>query len=297
MSWTLYRWVWRIRSPVHLGISPAGSLARTRLYVPARTLWGALTAELTRARADDRTLTSEDYIQMGEWLQKSTRFSYLYPAQKIGDEWVAWLPQYHDRDGEKEKTGLVWQREDGGLALGDREFRTCLLGTHASTAINPYSDTAEEGTLRETETILPQWRNSRHKHPDGPVAFVGYVFCRDESLWQNLCEIKEIWVGGDSRYGFGCLSQEETTSVSSFWGREINVGEGNPVVKTSVLLAHSIVTNENQAFKGSMEVLQQYDRGAIRISGIAWTPGTKVSGDTDFDFELFPSGLWNIRRG
>ncbi len=52
MSWTLYRWTWRLESPLFVGAPPAGSLNRCRLYVPSRALWGALTAELARRRAN-----------------------------------------------------------------------------------------------------------------------------------------------------------------------------------------------------------------------------------------------------
>jgi len=52
MSWTLYRWVWRLEAPLFLGMPPSGSLNRCRLYVPACNLWGALTAELAQRRAE-----------------------------------------------------------------------------------------------------------------------------------------------------------------------------------------------------------------------------------------------------
>jgi hypothetical protein len=48
VSWALFRWVWQLEGPLHVGMPPAGSINRTRLYVPARALWGALTAELAR---------------------------------------------------------------------------------------------------------------------------------------------------------------------------------------------------------------------------------------------------------
>ncbi|GIW70798.1 MAG: hypothetical protein KatS3mg102_0340 [Planctomycetota bacterium] len=51
MSWSLFRWTWQLESPLYVGMPPAGSLNRCRLYVPARALWGAVTAEIARAAA------------------------------------------------------------------------------------------------------------------------------------------------------------------------------------------------------------------------------------------------------
>ena len=53
MSWSLQRWTWLLESPLFVGTTPAGSLNRCRLYVPARALWGAMTAELSRRQAAD----------------------------------------------------------------------------------------------------------------------------------------------------------------------------------------------------------------------------------------------------
>lgn len=42
MAWQVYRWVWQLESPLHIGLVPAGILNRTRLYIPARTMWGGI---------------------------------------------------------------------------------------------------------------------------------------------------------------------------------------------------------------------------------------------------------------
>ncbi len=102
MSWTLYRWTWRLESSLFVGALPAGSLNRCRLYVPSRTLWGGLTAELARRGASD----FPDYGKKGRMLLENARLTYLFPAEGDGEAWRAWLPRYEKRDG------LVWRRED-----------------------------------------------------------------------------------------------------------------------------------------------------------------------------------------
>jgi len=105
---------------------PAGALNRCRLYVPARTLWGALTAELARLRCED-SFPGDDYKQLGEDIVDNCRFTYLYPAKKIGDKFLAWLPEYESG------RGLVWQRKAGTDPLPDRKFRQLLLDTRPGT--------------------------------------------------------------------------------------------------------------------------------------------------------------------
>jgi len=165
VSWTLYRWTWRLEAPLFVGAPPAGSLNRCRLYVPSRALWGGLTAERARRRGN----SFPRYETEGTTLHENARFTYLFPAECDGKHWRAWLPRYEALDG------LVWRREDRQdieeRQLTDRQMRRRLLDTRPSTAIDPDSDSAEEGSLRETECVLPRWRDI-----ESPVAFVGYVF-------------------------------------------------------------------------------------------------------------------------
>jgi hypothetical protein len=85
VSWSLHRWTWRVASPLFVGAAPSGALNRCRLYVPARPLWGALTAELARDEADH----DPAYREIGNELRKHVRFSYLFPAERVGSDWLA----------------------------------------------------------------------------------------------------------------------------------------------------------------------------------------------------------------
>ena len=96
MSWQPYRRVWRVESPLFVGMPPARALNRCRLYVPAWVVWGAMTAELARENAP---ASFPAYPGTGARLQGSARFTYLYPACLCGDTWVAWLPAYREEEG------------------------------------------------------------------------------------------------------------------------------------------------------------------------------------------------------
>jgi hypothetical protein len=267
VSWTLYRWTWRLESPLFVGALPAGSLNRSRLYVPSRALWGALTAELARRRKNG----FPSYEAEGTTLRESARFTYLFPAECDGKPWLAWLPRYEERDG------LIWRREDrpdGKHDLTNRQMRLRLLDARPGTAIDPDSDSAEEGSLRETECVLPQWRSN-----ESPVAFVGYVF-----LKQDLPELRDLttlFVGGDTRYGLGRLRRLDMTTASEVFGAGVSLNQDKPMVQSGHLLAHAQPSDRVPEIVGSQELLAGWDRTRTdpfrQISETPlWTPGSRV---------------------
>lgn len=300
MSWQLFRWTWRLEASLHVGIAPAGSLNRCRLYVPARALWGALTAELARHEAGNG---DPDYPAVGERLRKDARFTYLYPAEYDGKEWRAWLPRY------EEDKGLVWKREDrrDKDGLSDRRMRSRLVSTRAATAIDPDSDTAAEGSLRETECINTHWRNEDGT-PAGPVALKGYVLIREGSEL-NLANLEGITIGGDARYGLGRLRRIAGMDVASqIFNLDTLLEREQPVVATDTLLAHgradtqpNVDLNKNQTHTeislGDQEAIGGWDygnSGVRRIAGPLWSPGSKTKCQGAWAMEAI--GTWSLSR-
>ena len=280
MAWQAYRWVWRLESPVHIGLSPAGFLNRTRLYIPARAMWGALTAELARQNASGAW---PDYQSIGRDLQENARFSYLYPAEQVNGRWHPWLPRY------EEGRGLCWQRQDGGDPLPDRTFRQRLLSTHPGTAIDPASDTAAEGTLREVEYIMPRWRDT-----GAPVAFAGYVFLRDGNDPYGLKNVKELWVGGESRYGFGRLSRVQPEGpVNDCFGISLDLSDKDPILcEPEFIWAHAPLDG-GEAKAGAWEIVLGWDQNTLRSEASCspcWKPGSRAKGK--IRFRLLGNGLW-----
>ncbi|MDR5696080.1 MAG: hypothetical protein QN121_12545 [Armatimonadota bacterium] len=254
-------------------------LNRTRLYVPARTLWGALTAELARAKVTN----FPDYQQIGEKLQREARLSYLYPAEEIDGKWQVWLPLY------QEDTGLVWEREDGKVEV-ERRFRMRLLITRPGTAIEPESDTAAEGTLREFELISPYWWDDRVS--PRPVALVGYIFYKDAALLQELEPIQTLWVGGDIRYGLGRLDRVAWESADSFFGEKVDLRGEEPEIQTSRVLAHTRPPGGSTSLVGAMECLGGWDMptGGMKTQDLTWAPGSRSKGACNFVVQK--EGLW-----
>ena len=223
MSWSLYRWVWLLESPLSVGSTPAESLNRCRLYVSARALWGALTAELARQQASE----FPNYRVVGDKLQQEVRFTYLFPAKQVEGKWHAWLPNYG------KGRGLLWCRESDGTGaskLHERKFRRQIIWAWPGTAIDPSSDTAAEGSLRETECLNVRWRrddgggNSR-------VAMAGYVFLHNKSNLKELLDnLTYITVGGDTRYGYGRLRRIAMEPATKAFGKEVNLQKEDPMV-------------------------------------------------------------------
>lgn len=294
MSWQLYRWVWQLCSPLHIGTTPAGSLNRTRLYIPARNMWAALTAEIARRRA---ATSFPDYQQIGEMLREHARFSYLFPAEKVHGSWYAWLPRYQTNNG---ASGLFWYREDGGAApVPDRRFRQRLLDTRLGTAIAPGSNTAEDATLREFEYVMPFWRLERSEKgysAPQPVAFVGYCFLRNTgtgTIQGDVTQICEILIGGESRYGFGRLSRVQWEQEDKVFGVSVDLNNQDPLLQgLGYLLAHASLSVSAETW-GDWEVLVRWDWQTLQGNNSpVWRPGTKIR---PANFIITPDGLWQVQ--
>lgn len=146
--------------------------------------------------------------------------------------------------------------------MSEKEFRQKYVTTLLSTAINPNTKNAKDESLHELDVILP---NS--------ISWVGYVKCDKEQLEK----IKEIYIGGDSRYGLGLMkfeAIEETTDYTQtpIKGKIETSTKGEPLT--------NFVKFTNQKFEGSLELLAEYDfsenRPKILNSSFYISSGSKI---------------------
>lgn len=266
MSWSLHRWVWKLRGPVSVGMAPAGALNRCRLYVPARAVWGAYTAELAQTR-------SGDFGEVGRHLREQARFSYLFPAERGGGSWRAWLPRFEfDR-------GLLWAREDdrdGRRSRSDREFRLSLLEARAGTAVAPETDSADDGSLRETECIATRWRVNGTK-PGGEVALVGYVFLKDGV---DLDAVTALFFGGDTRYGLGRADLVSRDGANHLFSTPVCLEGDDPGVESRWVLGHAAASC---GMLGALERVAGWDRYQAGLHATReqplWVPGSRRDND------------------
>ncbi|MEA3385217.1 MAG: hypothetical protein U9Q89_01990 [Thermodesulfobacteriota bacterium] len=291
MTWTLHRWVWRLEAPLFIGMPPAGTLNRCRLYIPARAFHGAVTAEIARSRNGD---SFPDYGKLGWEIGLNCRFTYLYPAEKIGDNYVVWLPKYL-----KDK-GLCWSspnsREDPSE---DCTFRHRLLNSRSGTAIEPATDSSSEGTLRETECINPWWRDSSCcQAKPNPVFLLGYVFLRNNGFRRQLENIDTVFVGGDTRYGLGKTRLEQWDDLSadlSVFGKPVCLDNNDPEIHSNSVWGHAPAGGEFpiNGIRGMKELLGGWEQGNQRKGCLTWAPGSSL--DSSVLWFVNTYGHW-IRR-
>ncbi len=217
MTWNCYLTIFKAESPVHIGYKQIGILKTTRYYITGKAMWGAITANLTRALFDNPN--SNDYQDVGNFVKENIKTTYFFPAIK-GDEkslsdltdvmvevksnknekFGVFLPRY-----EEPKENNKYEREDNrdvGIKfskLSKEEFEQIFVGSFVSTALDATTKTAEEGSLHEFEFIKNRVKIVKSKeHLD--VYWIGYVFAKEKAESKNKkiriekCEESEVKV-------------------------------------------------------------------------------------------------------
>lgn len=280
MSWQCYELKFKAKSPIYIAYgAKLGIVNRTRYYIPGRTMWGAVTAILSRGIMG--SYDSEIYRKIGEFVKNKLVFSYFYV--KSGD---ILYPNYTEE----------------GLKFGDmnkEKFEKDFISSYVSTAIDKTSRTAEEGSLHEFELI-------------SPVEFVGYLFTdlkenhgntkygvpifvkeiSDEKIKVEIEgkdieifeAIKKIQVGGERIYGFGKLEliREEIGQRNRLFGEyDLILDENRPRIKADIALSHVRGFEKLRNIKGDMEPLVWREWGKngagqdIKFGNVALVPGSR----------------------
>lgn len=207
MSWKVYKVIFRLNSPLHVGYRQAGILARTRPYLPGRNLWGAVTVRLARLTAAGMP----DYDGVGRRLKSSVIFTYCFPALKWPEsDFTIFRPTFTER-------GLMWGN------LSHEEFHQKAITSYTATAIAHESRAAEEASLHEIEALAHRTKRGE------PVFLCGYILIVEESMEPALEgfpiaeALRELRVGGEQRYGFGHLAlAADPMPVNEVWGLQID---------------------------------------------------------------------------
>ena len=328
MSWNCYFVIFKAKSPIHIGYRQIGILKTTRYYITGRAIWGALTANLTRALFEEPT--KDNYIKIGEFVREYLKTTYFYPA--IEDEKNASENEtdfYVIFDSKKLRV-LIPNYTQEGLKFGfltREKFEQIFVGSFVSTALELNTRAAEEGSLHEFEFIKDKIELQGRFYE---VYWVGYVFvkketsnelleiadCRDEDIEikkkdNNISVkftqiIKSIRIGGERNYGCGNLRlfKFKKEAGKLFKTAELNAEEKLIIKleKSKPVFSHVEVTNEvanSVEFLGEIEPLvgrEWSEQGAgmkISKSIICLVPGTKLEKDT---YEVSDYGIWRINR-
>lgn len=283
MTWKPYKLVYRAVSPIHIGWHTLGYIKLTRLYVPGRPLWGAITANLTRMSG---IMDKGAYKRVGDFVRDNIFTSYLFPAP----------------DGESPSIRPDFSKKGERAQV---EFERRFIGSTGQTAIEPQNLTAEDETLHETEYMAPILQDGGGGRS---VHFVGYIFIREGASldgrpvdWDRgeirLKEVlRELQVGGDRKYGWGRLVlRRESVPFSGAEGElfgctvrmkekvlELDVDAGSPIP------AHLRVGDETD-LRGDIEPLVGREWGVVKAekkglhggfgqaiseAALCWMPGS-----------------------
>lgn len=296
MAWTFYEVRFRLLSPLHIGHQKIGNIQRTRHYVPARTLWGALTARLTRDTKACRLIGVNDgeYDKMGARVKQQIAFSYFFPA--IKDQ-----PPVHPC---YEQCGLCYL--SGQDKFTPEMFAWRYLGSYASTALDYERNAAEEASLHEVEFISPHARSSSDSQP---VYLRGYIIVAVGCKLPWKAALQEMQVGGERRYGWGRLFLDKAEEVGQgeallFGGLRCEAkNDARPKVlaeNNATLLAHTAVSGIRNTASGEVEPLVgrawEQSKGAgqwVEFTDVCYAPGAKIKESQTF--EMTATHIWQSK--
>ena len=288
MAWRLYRVIYELKSLLHIGYHKIGNVQRTRYYVPARNIWGAVTEKLTRSGFTAQGAPEGNYLEIGKWVRTHCAFSYWFLQDREG---LLFPNIQHDG---------VWY---GSLKESDFERR--YLSAHVTTALDPATTSAETESLHEIEVLGTNGGDNA-----GQLSLTGWVFLDNEAIIRLEGEQKwgqwlgELQVGGERRYGFGRLrmgkdgwrSQDEGQIFDDYRVRYDRERPQIAVVAGKSFLAHTLVQEKVDA-AGSIEPLVGRetvgsDRFGTRLTSaeLCWVPGSVCQATRWFEFA--PEGIW-----
>ncbi len=212
-----YKVTFRQIEPIHIGYRKHGVINETRVFITGQMMWGALVNAYGRVK----NWNSDEYEQNQTLFENISCF---YP--KVDNELL--YPKY----------------KDGEFYLGNMseiEFRQKYVTTYLSTSINPFTKNAKDESLHEIDIILPN-----------NLEWVGYVKCNKTELE----ELKEIYIGGDSRYGLGLMKLEDIREESYTQNPIRGKIEEYTISDTSIT---NFVKFNNQKFEGKLEILAEFN--------------------------------------
>jgi hypothetical protein len=283
MKWQMYIATYELRSPLHIGYHKVGNLQRTRTYIPARNLWGAVTEALTRRGFYTTGAPLGDYQKIGEWVKAHCAFGYWF----IWENDAPLCPHY---EGNRLKYG----------PLTATELERRYLDAHVTTALDAATTSAQAGSLHEVEFIMPYNREGVRTQVSGWVFLeeTARSLLGTESKWRAFLET--LQVGGERRYGFGQLrlTELELKAKSNLEKLEWMLDAGRPCIEVlpgCPLLAHTLITGVEA--RGDIEPLvgrethNSHTFGRVLTSSrVCWTPGSVLTSPARL--EIHQDGYW-----
>ena len=194
---------------------------KSRLYIPGRVLWGAMTNTLTELLAGAHPVRG-DFVKIGEQLGPCEQtFGSFFPSFDEGK--TRWFPCHTGN-------GIYWYPEDsnGSRPLPDSAMAQRLIGSTAGAAIHPERLSAIDAQLHATDHINPYWRDHANGAAAGAVGRVHFAGAMqlpnhislnvsenklDEKMLDQV--FRNCRIGGGRRPGLGRVELASASSASS----------------------------------------------------------------------------------
>lgn len=208
MTWKQYRIIFRLKSPLHVGYRKVGNLMQTRRYVHGKVLWAALTARLTRD-CSGRGFDGGAYIEIGAAIKKYFRFGYLWPAlpRNNVNKVNGWndVETFFSFDVDKKDLGDLEKlfphpKKKNSTNKDQSRFDYLFLSSYAGAAQGHHNRGTEEGSLHDTEFIVPCARNGRQVYLTGSL-WVAEKLPNILKGWDG--KLRHLRLGGEESYGWG----------------------------------------------------------------------------------------------
>lgn len=302
MTWVAYTLTYTAQSPLLVGDFSLGFIQRTRLYIPGWTLWGALTARLTRTLLPQAS--GGDYEAIGALVRDNLPTSYA--GILVGDDPRPALPHF--------AAGQGWRC--GPLPLA--EFEARFLTSAGQTALAPSAQTAADQSLHETEVLSARDALSGQRvrwqfdlYLRRPFQNLPSGLAPDGLETRILAALSELTLGANRGSGLGRLTltggpgQAHTVSgdawplVQDDWNAD---GCGN-------LRAHvALATLPTGSVRGQLERIprrlwknqvdpdgKSWGPGQHQTSAVFYLPGSQVT-RRDWQPQIGPLGVWQTRE-
>jgi len=224
MCW--YKLIFKQKQPIHIGKFEWGVVSETKIFIPGWTMWGALVnAYITKNKIHDISKIEE--IQ--RYFETITNFFPSFDGENILE------PKY----------------KNGNFYLGnysEEKFRYKYIKADFKTAVEPISRKAKDEHLYEFEYIIPEFY------------WIGLIKIKNEEI-KNFFEGKkpEIFIGGDTKYGYGLLELEDPKEAEDEDLKNWNLSDdGKPNVNNKTL-KNFLEFDSNIEFKGELKLIPEFD--------------------------------------
>lgn len=292
MTWQCFQVAYELRSPLHIGYHKVGNVQRTRYYIPARNLWGAITERLTRSGFKTDDVPEGDYRRVGSWIKDHLAFTYFF----VHNDDDLLFPTFSEE-------GLCYGK------LKEYDFERRYVSSYVTTALDAAKTSAEVNSLHEVEYIAAHCKADPYKGHRTEVQ--GWIFLDEtaspvlgnKEKWDRW--LGELQIGGERRYGFGSLRLGENGWIKVNDGKifldyTAELNQPRPLIEVAEskpVLAHTLTSNVRG--KGMIEPLvgRETDTRNSRAFGrnltrgkICWVPGTLLESATTL--KINRDGIW-----